>query len=99
MGVFCASHVADPLTYARPTPARSILDEIPAESDNGARFMIMCLVVRSAESIGVAAYLTAVFAIIASEFKDSVTTAFVRFTHATPIVSHDQLDREHHCLW
>lgn len=61
----------------RPTPARSILDEIPAESDNGVRFMTMCLVVRSAESIGVAAYLTAVFAIIASEFKDSVTTAFV----------------------
>ena len=63
--------------------ARSILDEIPCEADNGMRFMIMCLVVRACESIGVAAYLTAVLAIIASEFRDCVTTAFVRVLLST----------------
>lgn len=55
---------------------RSILDEIP--DNQSGTFFWMCLLVRTCESIGMSAYLTAMFSVVASEFSDGVTTAFVR---------------------
>ena len=50
-----------------------LLDEVPA----GPQFAVMCVVVRAFESLGISAYLTAVLTLIASEFSDCLSFAFV----------------------
>ena len=50
-----------------------LLDEVPA----GPQFAVMCVVVRVFESLGIAAYLTAVLTLIANEFSDCLSIAFV----------------------
>ena len=60
----------------------SILDEIPDHQSG--TFFWSCMAVRTCESIGMSAYLTAMFSVVASEFSDGVTTAFVRCPRCVP---------------
>ena len=49
---------------------------------DGVIYAVMCFLVRFVEALGVAALLTASFAIIANTFPDRVATMFVRsFAH------------------